>query len=349
MNLQPRSTTTAEHPGARNKSETHLQGVWLVLARIAWVVITLLATGLFVASLPPYFAYLHMLNTASAYGPQLAPSDVQELQRLGLSLDFYAWLNTGVYFIILLVYFLVGIVLFWRKSDDRVALLASLCLMLFPIAFSTSLVATLPPMWMLPAEIVELLGDICIGLFICLFPSGRFIPRWTRWLMVVWIAFFAINVFYPHSPLPSWLFFALFPGLVVSLIVLQVYRYRHVSTPLQRQQTKWVIFGIAFAFGPLVIVLRVEYVLLPQFFSMSPLAFTLVQMPFNLLLLLFPLSIGFAILRNRLWDIDALINRTLVYGMLTVSLALVYTGLVLGLQSLVGLERRHEHDEEARI
>jgi hypothetical protein len=338
MNLQQSPTTTVELAGARTGSETRLRGTWLVVARIAWVTIALLAVGLFVASLPSYFAYLHIIDTSSsATGPQLAPSDLRALQRLGLSLDFYAWLNTGVYFIILLVYVLVGIVLFWRKSDDRVALLASLCLMLFPIAFSTSLVATLPPMWMLPAEIVELLGDICLGLFICLFPSGRFIPRWTRWLMVVWIAFFAINVFYPHSPLPSWLFFTLFPGLVVSLIVLQVYRYRHVSTPLQRQQTKWVIFGIAFAFGPLVIVLRVEYVLLPQFFSMSPLAFTLVQMPFNLLLLLFPLSIGFAILRYRLWEIDTLVNRTLVYGTLTVSLALVYTGLVLGLQSLVGL------------
>jgi len=53
------------------------------------------------------------------------------------------------------------------------------------------------------------------------------------------------------------------------------------------------------------------------------------------LLLLIPLSIVFAILRARLWDIDILINRTLVYATLTATLALIYFGLIFGLQSLM--------------
>jgi hypothetical protein len=122
---------------------------------------------------------------------------------------------------------------------------------------------------------------------------------------------------------------------VIILIALQVYRYRRVSTPLQRQQTKWVISGFAFAFGPLVIALALLYTLLPQFFPMSLLAFTLVQVPFVLLLVLFPLSIGFAVLRYRLWDVDLLIKRTLVYGILSVSLVLIYIGLIVGLQFLL--------------
>jgi len=55
-----------------------------------------------------------------------------------------------------------------------------------------------------------------------------------------------------------------------------------------------------------------------------------------LFLLLVPLSIGIAMLRSRLFDIDLIINRTLVYGSLTVLLVGLYVGLILALQALVG-------------
>lgn len=335
MNLQSSVTNAEESSKALIASDTRLQGTWLVLARIAWVAISLLAVGLFVASLPSYFADLHILNS-SPYNPtsQISPGDLLALQGFGLSLDFYVWLDIGMNVIILLVYVLVGVVLFWRKSDDRVALLASLSLVLFPVAFSTQIVGTLPPAWTLPVEVVAFLGNTCIGLFFYVFPSGRFVPRWTRWLLLVWIAYWAISNFFPNAPLPNLFFAFALPSLVIILIALQVYRYRRVSTPLQRQQTRWVISGIAFAFGPLVIADALIYTLLPLYFP-SQLVFTLVQIPFELLLLLFPLSIGFAILRYRLWDIDALINRTLVYGALTISLALIYTVLVIALQALL--------------
>lgn len=338
MNLHANLTNIAESPDGRNNSssEAHLQGVWLVLARVAWVAVSILAVGLFVASIPSYFAYLHVPATSSYEAPQLTPSDGETLRRFGLSLDFYAWLDISVYLVILVVFVLVGVVLFWRKSNDRMALLASLSLVLFPVAFSSPVVGTLPATWTLLAEIVELLGNICMGLFFSLFPSGQFVPRWARWLVPVWVSYWIISNLFPNAPLTnSWAFVFLFPATVVFLIVLQVYRYRCMSTPLQRQQTKWVVAGIAFSFGPLVLALTLDFTLLTQFFPNSSLVTRSVLWPFDLLLLLFPFSIAFAIMRYRLWDIGALINRTLVYGILTITLGLLYAGLVIGLQTLL--------------
>ncbi len=290
MNLRHRPTITVERPGARNGSEVHLQGVWLVMARVVWVVIALFATGLLVASLPSYFAYLHMTNTTSIYGPQLAPGDVRELHVLGLSLDFYAWLNIGVFLVFWLICISIGVMLFLRRPDDRLALLASLILVLFPIEFNTQII-------------------------------------------------------FPNEPLNNtWLFVIPLAGLAASMIALQVYRYRRVSTSLQRQQTKWVVFGIAVTFGGFVASLPLVDGLLPQFFPMGPLAYFLAQMPFTLLLLLFPLSIAFAILHNRLWEIDRLISRSLVYGTLTITLGLIYAGLIIGLQALLGTIIKQNND-----
>jgi hypothetical protein len=101
---------------------------------------------------------------------------VQELSRLGLSLDFYAWFNISGILLNLLVYLIVGIVIFLRKSDDPMALLASLALVLFPISFNNVVVGTLPSTWVLLVECVEFVGNVCIGLFLYLFPSGRFVP-----------------------------------------------------------------------------------------------------------------------------------------------------------------------------
>ena len=55
----------------------------------------------------------------------------------------------------------------------------------------------------------------------------------------------------------------------------------------------------------------------------------------NVVPILIPLSFGFAILRYRLWEIDVIIHRTLVYGTLTTLLILIYFGGVIGLQSLL--------------
>ena len=94
-----------------------------------------------------------------------------------------------------------------------------------------------------------------------------------------------------------------------------------------------MVFGIAV---PITVnVIGTVLALVPVLAERGSL-YPLVSNETGFLLTLFPpLSFGFAMLRYRLWDIDVLINRTLVYGALTASLALIYLGLVIGLQYLL--------------
>ncbi len=128
----------------------------------------------------------------------------------------------------------------------------------------------------------------------------------------------------------------LFLGLWALCALAQAYRYRRVSGPVERQQTKWVVFGMTAC-----VALLVGFLLPVVFFPaldrtgvvslVSNLAGLTVAGSFGFLLI--PLSIGAAILRYRLYDIDVIINRALVYGALTAALVVVYFGGVTAIQS----------------
>ena len=123
-------------------------------------------------------------------------------------------------------------------------------------------------------------------------------------------------------------------GMCAILVVATMYRYRRVSSPLERQQTKWVVFGFA-VFITWDLIGIVPYLLFPVAASPNSLYLAVYAAVQQILVLFIPLSFGFAILRSRLWEIDAIINRTLVYGAFTVSLSLIYVGLIFGLQALL--------------
>ncbi len=109
-----------------------------------------------------------------------------------------------------------------------------------------------------------------------------------------------------------------------------IYRYVRVFDAAQRQQTKWFVY--AFAVG--ISLGAISTALLGVVPADSP--YQLLNGTTTLLFFVFiPFGLGIAILRYRLWDIDVLINRTLVYGSLTVLLVGLYVGLILALQALV--------------
>jgi serine phosphatase RsbU (regulator of sigma subunit) len=332
-------TENAVTPHKRDAVSARLHGHWPAFARVGWGVVLLLVLGLSVASIPSYFASLHHILTTPSPpdfgGPLTSSTGLQDLRAAGLSLDFYASYNVLLSIVLLLASVAVGLLIFLRRFDTRIALLASFTLILFPTAGNTVNLATLPPAWMLLVQSVHFLSEVCLGLFFYLFPGGQFVPRWVRWLTVGLIAYWAAAVFLPTSHLSIPLRFMLFFGLGVSQVLVQVYRYRRVSSPLERQQTRWVVFGIAVALGGTGIEIVVLYALLPLFFHLSAFAYMIGSAMITIVLLFFPLSLGIAILRSQLWEIDIIINRTLVYGSLTATLALLYFGLIFALQFLL--------------
>jgi hypothetical protein len=95
-----------------------------------------------------------------------------------------------------------------------------------------------------------------------------------------------------------------------------------------------VVFGLA-ATAVVILGRLVPLLIFPSLSASSSFYFLLSTYVYLPGLLLIPLTLGIAVLRYRLWDIDILINRTLVYGTLTGLLALVYVCLVIGLQALI--------------
>jgi hypothetical protein len=326
----------------RSERITRLHGYRLVMVRLMCLSLCVLSVGLFVASIPSYIANLHMLCMGTAVAcnmhGQLAPGDLRRLQELGLSIDFFATFTIVIMSIFAFGYWLVAALLFWLKSDNPLALLAAVSLGTFPLAFG-NVSNTLSSSWWFLAHVISFLGSFCIVLFFYVFPSGHFIPRWTRWVTVVALVYWVFDVFFPFSSfnpfsLSRVLNILVFLGMIGGIVVVQIYRYRRVSSPLQRQQTKWVVYGVSMGVGGYLVLSTISLVFLPLFSTVS-LVSLIAFAAVNGLLLLVPLSMGFAILRSRLWDIDLIINRTLVYGTLTATLILVYIGLVIALQFLL--------------
>jgi hypothetical protein len=306
-------------------SATTLRGRWLLLTRVTWAVIAVSALGLFVASIPAYVSNILEIGRADWMGaPVEAPA------ALVLTLDLLGMLASVTAASVCLI---LGVVLFWRRSDDWMVVFTSAYLLLYgtimagPLEwvenFSTLAVDVLQPL---------LLTTPTLALIV-LFPDGRFVPRWTRWLIVSSIALVAA-IFY--LPLAYWGAFMVV--ILLSTMYSQVYRYRRVSTPTGRQQTKWVLFGFLL-WWLLIMVLGVPYAIELNLPPGSPLPWwTLVSSTgWWLTLTIVPLSLSIAVLKYRLYDIDIIINRAIVYAALTALLAAGYIGTIMALQGVSSL------------
>jgi hypothetical protein len=310
-------------------------------------VVAALAVGLFIRGIPAEFALLHVpCPTVRCPTGQLSPSGVHALEGLGLSLDSFAAYSVAMDVLFAAVCTVVALLIFWRRSDDRMGLLVSLALLTFGTAtfvFTMEALAVQHPPWEIPVSLLHFFGAASFGLFLYLFPDGRFVPRWTRWVVLVWIAWQLPRYFFPNWYLNSSLYTwhalintAVWLVALSTAIYSQGYRYRSTASSAQRQQIKWVVFGISAALAVFLGISLLLGVFAPEPTSPGALLAYLVGNTFigYLAILLIPVSIGIAVLRHHLYEIDIIINRTLVYVTLTVLLAAFYEGIIVVLQNL---------------
>ena len=345
MHVQPSLMETTKSHGSRGAEGTRLHGRRLVLARVVWVAVVVFTLSIFLLSLPAYFAQLQTICAGDtcvyAYG-QLTSGTAQALQNLGLSTGGYAVSILALAIASASISFGVACVLFWRRSDDWMVMFVSLFLVIIGVNFSVQaqaiLATNVQTVWYWSHTVLIGLGWVSLSLLLYLFPDGRFVPRWTRLLAVFVVA---SNLFLDASPVPistfpPWMLGALYLVNGGSGVVAQIYRYTRVSGPVQRQQTKWVVFGLA-ATTLVIFGREIPLLIFPSLSASSSFYFLISTYVYPPGLLLIPLSLGVAILRYRLWDIDTLINKALVYGGLSLLLVAVYLGLIVGLESLFGL------------
>jgi tRNA A-37 threonylcarbamoyl transferase component Bud32 len=261
---------------------------------------------------------------------------LRQIARLGFSLLSISTIDIISDVYILLGYFGLAVMLFMRRSDDWFAIFLSVMIMTFGVSVTSignQLASSLR--WSAWVSPIMMLGHSGIVLLGWLYPDGRLVPGWVKYLIPVLLLTMAMlywpGSFFNRYSLNLPVFLAVSLAWYLGSIAGMVYRYRGVTNPNQKQQIRWVSFG---TLGPLLwfILYNGIFLLFPTLRDQTTSAGIGFQVTMRVLsiglFLIFPLALIIAIARYKLFDVDLIINRALVYGALTAILVTVF-GFVL--------------------
>ena len=313
---------------------------WRRVALFGWVLIAAAKLVFFLLELRlDFIQILSPCEGADCNYSAISAAEVAVLEAWGLSTLVYASIVTGLSVLIVSFYWLLGGLILWRQGASPIGMAISLSLLVIPITMITdvdNLYANYPSL-LIPSVILSTLGSIFLTLFLYLFPNGRLYPRWAAiplaGAILALLITKTLEIIFGRTVAGNW------GDVYISLTLLgvgfQVFRYMRSSTPVERQQTKWTLLG----FFLLLLAVLVWITLFGGIVDIPPgMPRLLGSLGGWLLFLLMtgalPITLAIAILRYRLWDIDVIIRRTLIYGALTITLAVVFFGAVTVLQSL---------------
>ena len=329
---------------ARNDADrvdTRLRGWRLGLAWLAWTVVFLLTLALLAYLAPANYRLTRV---------EWAVEQARPAAEVFTSYDTFVGILVALETLAAAVALGMGLLVVALRPADRMGLLASAFLLtMSPFMLSGNIDIWRFPAWLgLPAVLLPVYAALfmaCLVLFIFLFPDGRLVFPWERWLAVPVVA--AVVLYLLRDPLripDLWISAVGWGILMAALLTLwlgglavQAYRYRRLASAEARQQIKWVLLGLS---APVTLVVT-GFIALFLIDAQAWVQF--VGVPLQIVAFaLIPVTIGISMLRYHLWDVDVVIRRTLIYGALTGTLLAAYLIGVLVLQSLFRALTRQE-------
>jgi predicted Ser/Thr protein kinase len=322
-------------PTSQTATSLRLHGTELSLARAVFVILSIATVLFFSMGVPLYFqSYIEDIDSAT----------LAALQGLGLSTTFYAAYQTSLVVLLAIAFAAAGLIIARFKSDDWLALLVAFTL----IGQGANAFGPLQEMAAIPSFQISVrfvIAMVLLGLPLScyLFPDGKIQKHWMLYVAGLWFTWLMVSVFWHSFPLniferggSATLRYLLSLLAVLSTgIYAQVYRYRHTDSSTKREQLKWIVFGIAV--GILTGIGVNLFMTFFQFTQPSAEAYLVMDLVTQTLSVVaqftVPVAVVFSILKYRLYDIELVINRSIVYGSLTVVLAAVFGILLFGLQS----------------
>jgi hypothetical protein len=287
---------------------------------IAWMAITLLGILFFVLGLPYRFAEL--IN--------VQPDIRLALDQAGISNLGWALGMLTPEVLLMVVYTIIGVSIYIQKPRDLTILLVSLLL----ITWGTSIMNVVEalavnfPLLYVWVLFTKALSWSLLMTILLIFPNGQLYPSWSKWLLGIWLVLIWSWLFFPclshnisvHGGLSDPICFGVYFGLLGVGVIAQIYRFRKISSPAERQQAKWAFLGIGLMFM-ITFFEEAPSALNPSLINQNTpesILYALISTGFFVVgSLAFPLGLAASIQQKRLWKIDYVLNRGLVYFLVT--------------------------------